>query len=87
MSVSAENNQTAANRLLVLVDGRSIYEDVYGSVFWTLIPVTLSEIKRIEVLKGPASAIYGLNAFDGVVNIITNRDDTSIPYMLATLPL
>ena len=65
------NNQTTANRILVLVDGRSIYEDTFGSVFWTLLPVTLPEIKRIEVLKGPASSIYGFNAFDGVINIIT----------------
>lgn len=69
------NNQTAANRLLVLVDGRSIYEDVFGSVFWTLLPVTLPEIKRIEVLKGPASALYGFNAFDGVINIITKSPE------------
>ena len=69
------NNQQAANKLLVLVDGRSIYEDTFGSVFWTLLPVTLPEIKRIEVLKGPASAIYGFNAFDGVVNIITKSPE------------
>lgn len=69
------NNQAAANKLLVLVDGRSIYEDTFGSVFWTLLPVTLPEIKRIEVLKGPASAIYGFNAFDGVVNIITKSPE------------
>ncbi len=69
------NNQAAANRLLVLVDGRSIYEDTYGSVFWMLLPVTLPEIKRIEVLKGPASAIYGFNAFDGVINIITKSPE------------
>ena len=65
------NNQTAANKLLVLVDGRPIYEYAFGSVFWTLLPVTLPEIKKIEVWKGPASAIYGFNAFDGVVNIVT----------------
>ena len=65
------DNQTAANKLLVLVDGRSIYVDVQASVFWKAIPVTLPEIKRIEFIKGPASAVYGFNAFDGVVNIIT----------------
>ncbi|OQW34819.1 MAG: hypothetical protein A4E19_18055 [Nitrospira sp. SG-bin1] len=65
------NNQTAANHLLVLVDGRPIYEYAFGSVFWTLLPVTLPEIKKIEVMKGPSAAIYGFNAFDGVVNIIT----------------
>ena len=42
---------------------------------WRAIPVTLPEIKRIEVLKGPAAAIYGFNAFDGVVNIITKSPE------------
>ncbi|HEV8327546.1 MAG TPA: TonB-dependent receptor [Nitrospiraceae bacterium] len=65
------NNQLAANKLLVMIDGRSIYIDVQGVVFWKLIPVTLPEIERIEVLKGPASVLYGFNAFDGVINIIT----------------
>lgn len=65
------NNQTAANHLLVLVDGRPIYEYAFGSVFWSLLPVTLPEIKKIEVMNGPSAAIYGFNAFDGVVNIIT----------------
>lgn len=71
-NVSARgNNQTIANKLLVLVDGRPIFLDVQATVNWKLLPVTLPEIKRIEVLKGPAGAIYGFNAFDGVVNIIT----------------
>jgi iron complex outermembrane receptor protein len=65
------NNNLAANKLLVMVDGRSIYVDVAGLVHWKLLPVTLPEIKRIEVLKGPASAVYGFNAFDGIINIIT----------------
>lgn len=69
------NNQLAANKLLVLVDGRSIYIDQSGTVFWKQLPVALIEIKRIEVLKGPASAVYGFNAFDGVVNIITKSPD------------
>src|SRR6185503_13086982 len=65
------DNQTSANKLLVLVDGRSMYVDVQGATYWKTIPVTLPEIKRIEVIKGPASSVYGFNAFDGVVNIIT----------------
>ncbi|MBU6482001.1 MAG: TonB-dependent receptor plug domain-containing protein [Nitrospirae bacterium] len=69
------DNQTVANKLLVLVDGRSIYNDVQSTVFWKAIPVTLPEIKRIEVIKGPASAIYEFNAFDGVVNIITKSPE------------
>jgi iron complex outermembrane receptor protein len=71
-NVSARgDNQLLANKMLVLVDGRSIFVDAQAIVYWKSIPVTLPEIKRIEVLKGPASAIYGFNAFDGVINIIT----------------
>lgn len=69
------DNQILANKLLVLVDGQSVYIDAQGFVFWRGLPVTLPEIKRIEVLKGPASAIYGFNAFDGVINIITKSPD------------
>lgn len=65
------DNQLVSNKLLVMVDGRSIYVDVQGSVYWKAIPVTLPEIKRIEVQKGPASVLYGFNAFDGIINIIT----------------
>jgi iron complex outermembrane receptor protein len=71
-NVSARgNNQLGSNKMLVMVDGRSIYFDVQGQMFWKVLPVTLPEIKRIEVLKGPASVIYGFNAFDGIINIIT----------------
>lgn len=69
------NNQLLAHKLLVLVDGRSIYIDQSGQVLWKSLPITLTEIKRIEVLKGPASAVYGFNAFDGVVNIITKSPE------------
>ena len=69
------NNQLLANKLLILVDGRSIYIDQSGQVLWKLLPVALAEIKRIEVLKGPASAVYGFNAFDGVVNIMTKSPE------------
>ena len=75
-NVSARgDNQPFANKMLVLVDGRSIYVDVQANVFWKAIPVTLPEIKRIEVLKGPASSIYGFNAFDGIINIITKSPE------------
>ncbi len=67
------DNQPTANKLLVLVDGRSIYRDDQGDVFGRVLPISLEEIKKIEVLKGPASVLYGFNAFDGVINIITKR--------------
>ncbi len=69
------NNQLGSNKLLVMVDGRSTYEDSQGAVFWKAIPVTLPEIKRIEVQKGPASVLYGFNAFDGIINIITKSPE------------
>ena len=69
------DNQLNANKLLVMVDGRSIYVDVQGTMYWKAIPVTLPEIKRIEVQKGPASVLYGFNAFDGIINIITKSPE------------
>lgn len=75
-NVSARgNNQLLANKMLVLVDGRSVYIDVQGFVFWKGLPITLPEIKQIEVIKGPIAALYGFNAFDGVVNIITKSPE------------
>jgi len=75
-NVSARgDNQLLANKMLVLVDGRSIFVDAQAVVYWKTIPVTLPEIKRIEVLRGPASAVYGFNAFDGVINIITKSPE------------
>jgi iron complex outermembrane receptor protein len=58
-------------RLLVLVDGRQIYQDIYGYVSWNALPVQLSEIRQIEIVKGPNSALFGFNAVSGVINIIT----------------
>ena len=62
---------TLATSQLALVDGRSIYLDFFGMVMWDLVPTNLQEIKRIEVVRGPASAVWGANAMTGVVNVIT----------------
>jgi outer membrane receptor for ferrienterochelin and colicins len=64
-------NQPYNPRLLVMVNGRQVYTDDYGHVAWPTIPVQLSEIRQIEVIKGPNSALYGFNAVSGVINIIT----------------
>ncbi len=58
-------------RLLVLINGRQVYLDHYGYTAWATLPVELSEIRQIEVVKGPNSALFGFNAVGGVVNIIT----------------
>lgn len=64
-------NRELANKVLILVDGRSTYLDFLGSTLWATLPVTLAEIERIEVIRGPGSAVYGANAVTGVINIIT----------------
>jgi iron complex outermembrane receptor protein len=67
--------RTEPARFFVIVDGRSIYDDAQRPVNWTVLPVTLPEIKRIEVLKGLAAAAWGVHAFDGVINIITKAPE------------
>ncbi|MCY1020346.1 TonB-dependent receptor domain-containing protein [Pyxidicoccus sp. MSG2] len=64
-------NQRIANKVLVLVDGRTEYQDFLGLTLWSSIPIGLEEIERIEVIRGPGSALYGANAMLGVINIIT----------------
>jgi outer membrane receptor protein involved in Fe transport len=56
---------------LALIDGRAIYQDSFSYVAWNIVPTSLDEIKQIEVVRGPGSAIWGANAMNGVVNIIT----------------
>ncbi len=66
-------NQLLSNKMLVLVDGRSVYFDFYGGVIWQGLPILLSQIDRIEIVRSPGSALYGANAFSGVINIITKK--------------
>jgi iron complex outermembrane receptor protein len=62
---------TLATGQLALLDGRSLYQDFFGFVMWDFLPVNLNEIKQIEVIRGPASAVWGANALNGVINVIT----------------
>ncbi len=62
---------TLATGQLALLDGRSLYQDFFGFVMWDFLPVNLNEIKQIEVIRGPASAVWGANAVYGVINVIT----------------
>ena len=64
-------NQARSPRLLVLINGRQVYLDHFGYTDWTALPISLGEIRQIEVVRGPNSAIFGFNAVSGVVNIIT----------------
>jgi outer membrane receptor for ferrienterochelin and colicins len=72
MDVSVRGyDQALAQRLLVLVDGRQVYADHYGYTPWSTVPVELSQIRQIELIKGPSSALFGFNAVGGVINIVT----------------
>lgn len=64
-------NSPLSNKLMVLLDGRSVYWDGNGGVYWDILSIGLEEIERIEVVKSPASSLYGANAYCGVINIIT----------------
>ncbi len=64
-------NRKISNKVLILIDGRSTYLDFVGYTFFELLPISLEEIDRIEIIRGPGSAVYGANAVTGVINIIT----------------
>jgi len=63
----------AANKLLVMLDGRSLYTPLFGGVFWDQEQPFLDDIDRIEVISGPGGTLYGANAMNGVVNIVTKK--------------
>ncbi|HLI49650.1 MAG TPA: TonB-dependent receptor [Chthonomonas sp.] len=64
-------NSLLTNTLLVMIDGRPVNQDVSGGITWTFLPLELLQVKRIEIVRGPGSTLYGANAFNGVINIIT----------------
>lgn len=64
-------NGLYANKLLVLIDGRSIYTRIFSGVFWDAEDLMLDDIERIEVIRGPGAALWGANAVNGVINIVT----------------
>lgn len=73
-AVSARGfNGRMANKLLVLIDGRSIYSPLFSGVLWEQEDTPLEDVDRIEVIRGPGAAMWGANAVNGVINIITKR--------------
>lgn len=70
-------NSGLSNKLLVLIDGRTVYAPLFGGVFWDVQDTMIEDIDRIEVIRGPGATIWGANAVNGVINIITKRaEDT-----------
>jgi iron complex outermembrane receptor protein len=66
-------NGEFANKLLVLVDGRSVYTPLFSGVWWDQQDVMMEDIERIEVIRGPGASLWGANAVNGVINIITKN--------------
>jgi iron complex outermembrane receptor protein len=64
-------NLTTANKMLVLIDGRSVYTPLFSGVFWDVQDTLLEDVERIEVIRGPGATLWGANAVNGVINIIT----------------
>lgn len=77
-------NDAIANKLLVLVDGRTIYSPMFAGVFWDASDVMLEDIDRIEVISGPGGTLWGANAVNGVINVVT-RSAAQTPGSLASV--
>ena len=76
-------NSTTANKLLVLIDGRTVYTPLFSGVFWDVQDVVLADIDRIEVISGPGATLWGANAVNGVINVIT-KDAEDTPGLLVS---
>ena len=66
-------NSNVANKLLVMIDGRTVYSPLFAGVFWNMEDYVLADIDRVEVIRGPGAVLWGANAVNGVVNIITRH--------------
>jgi iron complex outermembrane recepter protein len=75
-------NSAYANKMLVLIDGRSVYNPDFSGVYWSMQDVLLEDVERIEVIRGPGGTLWGANAVNGVINVITkNAKDTQGAYL------
>ena len=75
-------NERFAQRMLILIDGRSIYTSFFGGVFWENDQVFLEDIERIEVIRGPGATLWGANSVNGVINIITREPEKNDEIMI-----
>jgi iron complex outermembrane receptor protein len=66
-------NSEFSNGLLVMVDGRNVYTETFGGVYWDVLNLPLDDIERIEVIRGPGGTSWGANAVNGVINVITKK--------------
>jgi len=78
MLIYTENTTT-----LVMINGRPVFNYGMGGILWETLPVSLGELDRIEIVRGPSSALYGPNAVNGVINLITKKTDSQSPLISA----
>jgi iron complex outermembrane receptor protein len=85
ISARGSNGSTtsAPNKLLVLIDGRSVYTPLFSGVFWDVQDVMLEDVERIEVSSGPGGTLWGINAVNGVINVITRSAESTRGGLLA----
>ena len=71
-AVSARGfHQQSSNKMLVLIDGRVVYSPIFAGVFWDMQRVSLEDVDRIELIRGPGAALWGANAVNGIINVVT----------------
>jgi len=76
-------NNVLANKLLVMIDGRTVYTPLFSGVFWEAQDVMLEDIERIEVVSGPGATLWGANAVNGVINIITRGAEKTPGFLVS----
>jgi iron complex outermembrane receptor protein len=74
---------TSANKLLVLIDGRSVYSPLFSGVFWDVQDLLLEDVERIEVVSGPGGTLWGVNSVNGTINVITRSAKNTTGGLLA----
>jgi iron complex outermembrane recepter protein len=74
-----------SNKMLVMIDGRSLYSPIFGGIYWDSIDLVMDDIDRIEVIRGPGGSLWGTNAVNGTVNIITRSSEATQGVLLGEL--
>ena len=75
---------TSSNKLLVMIDGRSVYSPLFSGVFWNQVDTVLFDLDRVEVIRGPGASLWGSNAVNGVINVVSKRASDTQGFLVST---